>query len=62
MSSAGFPFYVGEPRRCCMAETRDETGNVVGVDPHRQTLTAAVLDERGGELGTEHFTADAAGF
>jgi transposase len=31
------------------------TGNVVGVDPHKRTLTATVLDCRGGTLGTEVF-------
>jgi len=30
-------------------------GNVVGADPHRQTLTATVLDGRGGVVGTETF-------
>ena len=29
--------------------------NTVGVDPHRQTFTATVLDPRGGELGHAHF-------
>jgi transposase len=33
----------------------------VGVDPHRQTFTATVLDQRGGELGHEHFPNTAAG-
>src|SRR3954466_14479282 len=32
-----------------------------GVDPHRRTLTATVLDQRGGELGHEHFPNTAAG-
>ena len=31
-------------------------GNIVGVDPHRKTFTATVLDPRGGELGHAHFT------
>jgi transposase len=30
-------------------------GNVFGADPHKHTLTASVLDERGGVLGTETF-------
>jgi transposase len=30
-------------------------GNVVGVDPHKLTLTATVLDPRGGVLAGEHF-------
>jgi hypothetical protein len=29
--------------------------NIVGVDPHRETFTATVLDSRGGELGHAHF-------
>jgi transposase len=29
--------------------------NIVGVDPHRRTFTATVLDARGGELGHAHF-------
>ena len=31
------------------------TANIVGVDPHRETFTATVLDQRGGELGHAHF-------
>jgi transposase len=36
--------------------------NIVGVDPHRKTLTACVLDERGGQLGHEHFTNTTEGY
>lgn len=32
-----------------------DSGNIVGADPHKRTLTASVLDERGGLLGTETF-------
>jgi transposase len=35
--------------------TPDHAGNVVGVDPHKRTLTATVLDARGGVVGSEHF-------
>ena len=35
--------------------TPDHAGNVVGVDPHKLTLTATVLDPRGGVLASEHF-------
>ena len=28
--------------------TPDRAGNVVGVDPHKRTLTATVVDPRGG--------------
>ena len=31
------------------------SGNVFGADPHKRTVTASVLDERGGVLGTETF-------
>jgi transposase len=37
------------------------TGNVVGVDPHRQTFTATVLDARGGEIDHAHFPNTTAG-
>jgi hypothetical protein len=30
--------------------TPGRAGNVVGVDPHKRTLTASVLDARGGLL------------
>ncbi len=32
-----------------------DAGNVVGADPHKHTVTASVLDERGGVLGTGTF-------
>jgi hypothetical protein len=35
--------------------TPDHAGNVVGVDPHKRTLTATVADPRGGILASEHF-------
>ncbi len=35
--------------------TPDRAGNVVGVDPHKRTLTATVVDSRGGILAGEHF-------
>ena len=35
--------------------TPDHAGNVVGVDPHKRTLTAAVADPRGGILASGHF-------
>ena len=38
------------------------TRNVVGIDPHRKTFTAGVLDERGGELGGEHFANTTEGY
>jgi hypothetical protein len=30
-------------------------GSVAGADPHRQTVSVTVLNERGGLLGTKHF-------
>ncbi len=35
--------------------TPDRAGNVVGIDPHKQTLTATVVDPRGGIVASEHF-------
>ncbi len=35
--------------------TPDHAGNVVGIDPHKRTLTAAVADARGGIVASEHF-------
>jgi hypothetical protein len=35
--------------------TPDHAGNVVGVDPHKRTLTATAVDPRGGVLASEHF-------
>lgn len=39
----------------------DAEGNVVGIDPHKRTLSASVLDERGGLLGTRHFKVSGEG-
>lgn len=38
-----------------------DSGNVVGIDPHKRTLSAEVLDERGGRLGSAHFPVSRAG-
>jgi hypothetical protein len=35
--------------------TPDRAGNVVGVDPHKRTLTATVVDLCGGIVSGEHF-------
>jgi transposase len=35
--------------------------NIVGVDPHKRTLTASVLDQRGGVLGTASFRVSGEG-
>jgi hypothetical protein len=41
--------------------TPDHAGNVVGIDPHKRTLTATVVDARGGILGSEHFRVSGEG-
>ena len=38
-----------------MLLTPDHAGNVVGVDPHKRSLSATVVDSRGGLLAGEHF-------
>jgi len=35
--------------------TPDCAGNVVGIDPHKLTVTATIADPRGGVLASEHF-------
>jgi transposase len=35
--------------------TPDHAGNVVGIDPHKQTLSAAIVDPRGQVVAVEHF-------
>ncbi len=35
--------------------TPDHAGNVIGIDPHKRTLTATVADARGGILASAHF-------
>jgi hypothetical protein len=41
--------------------TPDHAGNVVGVDPHKRTLTATVADARGGILASAHFRVSGVG-
>ena len=41
--------------------TPDHAGNVVGVDPHKRTLTATVADPRGGILASAHFRVSGEG-
>ena len=41
--------------------TPDHAGNVVGVVPHKRTLTATVLDARGGILASAHFRVSGEG-
>ena len=44
-----------------MLMTPDHAGNVVGVDPHKRTLTATVADARGGILASAHFRVSGEG-
>jgi transposase len=41
--------------------TPDHAGNVVGIDPHKRTLTAVVIDARGAVLAGEHFRVSGEG-
>jgi transposase len=41
--------------------TPDHAGNVVGIDPHKRTLTATVADARGGILASAHFRVSGGG-
>lgn len=44
-----------------MLVDEDRAGHVVGVDPHKRTVTAVVLDARGGIVAAEHFRVSADG-
>jgi transposase len=39
----------------------DVEGNIAGIDPHKHTLSATVLDQRGGLLATKHFMVSGEG-
>lgn len=41
--------------------TPDHAGNVVGIDPHKHTLTSTIVDARGGILASEHFNVSGDG-
>lgn len=41
--------------------TPDHAGNVVGIDPHKRTLSAAVVDARGGFVAGAHFRVSGQG-
>jgi transposase len=43
------------PGRSSMLIGEDRAGNAVGIDPHKRTLTALVVDARGGIVAGEHF-------
>jgi transposase len=40
---------------------KDAEGNTVGIDPHKKTLSACIIDERGGLLDVAHFKVSGAG-
>lgn len=40
----------------------DRAGNVVGIDPHKHTLTAIVVDGHGGIVAGEHFRVSGDGY
>lgn len=46
---------MGNKRRPTVSAADAQVGNVVGIDPHKHTLSAAVVDHRGGILGCGHF-------
>jgi len=41
--------------------TATAVGHMVGIDPHKLSLSAAVVDERGGVVAVEHFKVSGAG-
>lgn len=43
------------PGPSSMLISEDRAGNAVGIDPHKRTLTAVVVDARGGIVAGEHF-------
>jgi hypothetical protein len=43
------------PGRSSVLVGGDRAGTVVGIDPHKHTVTALVIDGRGGVVGGEHF-------
>lgn len=42
-------------RRTRIGGAKDTAGNTVGIDPHKKTLSACIIDERGGVLDVAHF-------
>ena len=48
-------------RRRTRTRSKRASGNIVGADPHRKTVSVTVLDERGGVLGTKHFKVSGVG-
>jgi transposase len=52
---------MGKKRKQAMSSAEAQIGNVVGIDPHKHSLSAAVVDQRGGLLGCRHFPVSANG-
>jgi hypothetical protein len=52
---------MGKKRKQAMSSAEAQIGNLVGIDPHKHTLPAAVVDQRGGLLGCRHFPVSANG-
>ncbi len=50
---------MGKKRKHAMSSADAQIGNVVGIDPHKHSLSAAVVDQRGGLLGCRHFPVSA---
>ena len=46
---------MGNKRRPTVSAADAEVGNVVGIDPHKHTLSRAMVDQRGGILCCRHF-------
>ncbi len=42
-------------RRTTIGDAKDTEGNTVGIDPHKKTLSACIIDQRGGVLDVGHF-------
>lgn len=52
---------MGNKRNQAVSSAQAQIGNVVGIDPHKRSLSAAVVDHRGGLLGCCHFPVSAKG-
>ncbi len=48
-------------KRVVNGQVEIPAGNVVGIDPHKRTLSAAVVDQCGGVLGVSHFRVSGEG-
>ena len=44
-----------------MQRLAERRGNMVGIDPHKRTLSAAIVDERGGVVAVAHFKVSGEG-